>query len=129
MSAETKQERIAAHLAQGDALTDSGNFEGAASAYQAAYALDVTSPPVLLRVGRSALRSGDLERARKCFRALLLQKIEPSSGITKGDLFFYLGDIAAKEREPDKAIPMLERAIAEDRGHPAAAALLATLRR
>jgi tetratricopeptide (TPR) repeat protein len=128
MSTLTKAERVAAHLDRGDSLTEAGDIRGAHEAYQAAYELDVTHAASIFRVGRSAFGLRDFDRAEKCFRALLLQRLDASLGITKGDIYFYLGDIAAKERKVEKAIPMLERAIAEDKGHPSAAALLATLR-
>ena len=70
----------------------------------------------------------DFDRAQKTFRALLLQKLQPSDGLSKADVYFYLGDISHQQGEASKAISMLERAVAEDASHERAAALLATLK-
>ena len=57
------------------------------------------------------MESGDLDRAQKTFRALLLQKLDSNAGITKGEVFFYLGEISMKQGDKTKAIQMLERAL------------------
>jgi len=54
--------------------------------------------------------------------------LEPDSGIQKADVYYYLGDIAAKQDDTRKAITMLERALAEDASHEQAAQLLAQLK-
>jgi tetratricopeptide (TPR) repeat protein len=112
----------------GQALEAMGNPEGALAAYDAAFKIDLTSVPVLRDLGRLSFALGDLQSAQKTFRALLLQKLDRSAGISKGDIYFYLGDIAAKQDDPKKAISMLERAIAEEPGHPRATERLAALR-
>jgi tetratricopeptide (TPR) repeat protein len=66
---------------------------------------------VLKDLGVLALETGDLDRAQKTFRALLLQRLDPNVGITKGEVFYYLGEISAKQGDKAKAIQMLERAI------------------
>ena len=59
---------------------------------------------------------------------MLLQKLQPEDGITKADVYFYLGDISAKQGDERKAISMLERALAENKEHEEATALLAQLK-
>ncbi len=112
----------------GQALAAMGDAEGALSAYDAAFKIDLTNVAILRDLGKLTHAAGDLDRAQKSFRALLLQKLEPDSGIQKADVYFYLGDIAAKTDDPRKAITMLERALAEDASHAQAAALLAELK-
>ncbi|MBT8454028.1 MAG: tetratricopeptide repeat protein [Deltaproteobacteria bacterium] len=120
---------LAAHQHRlGQALAAMGDAEGALAAYDAAFKIDLTNVAILRDLGKLTHAAGDLDRAQKSFRALLLQKLEPDSGIQKADVYFYLGDIAAKTDDTRKAITMLERALAEDSGHAQAAELLAELK-
>ena len=48
----------------------------------------------VLPLGLLSLGTGDLERAQKTFRALLLQKLDATSPISKGEVFYHLGEIA-----------------------------------
>ena len=112
----------------GQALAAMGDAQGALAAYDAAFKIDLTNVAILRDLGKLTHASGDLDRAQKSFRALLLQKLEPDSGIQKADVYFYLGDIAAKTDDKRKAITMLERALAEDAGHAQASELLAQLK-
>jgi tetratricopeptide (TPR) repeat protein len=116
------------HHRLGQALEGMGKTAEALAAYDSAFKIDLTSVPILRDLGRLCYSSGDWDRAQKTFRALLLQKLDATSGITKGDVYFYLGDITAKQGDPKKAISMLDRALVEQPGHPQAAALLAQLK-
>jgi tetratricopeptide (TPR) repeat protein len=112
----------------GQALAGMGDSAGALQAYDAAFKIDLTSVAILRDLGKLTHEIGDLDRAQKSFRALLLQKLDADSGIQKADVYYYLGDIASKQGDPRKAITMLERALAEDRGHAQASELLAQLK-
>ena len=116
------------HHRLGQALEGMGKTSEALAAYDSAFKIDLTSVPILRDLGRICYTAGDWDRAQKTFRALLLQKLDANSGITKGDVYFYLGDITAKQGDPKKAITMLDRALVETPGHPQAAALLAQLK-
>jgi tetratricopeptide (TPR) repeat protein len=116
------------HHRLGGALAASGDAAGALAAYDAAFKIDLTNVAILRDLGKLTHAHGDLDRAQKSFRALLLQKLEPDSGIQKADVYYYLGDIAAKQDDARKAITMLERALAEDASHAQAAELLARLK-
>ena len=63
------------------------------------------------QLARLSLVQGDLARAQKTFRALLLQKLDESAGITKADVYFYLGDISHQQGDARKAKALLERAL------------------
>jgi tetratricopeptide (TPR) repeat protein len=123
----TKEIAVYQHR-MGKALEGMGDIEGALKAYDAAFKIDLTNIAILRDLGRLCWRTGDYDRAQKTFRALLLQKLDGSVGITKGDIYFYLGDIAAKGGDPKKGIQNLERALVESPGHPEATALLAQLK-
>lgn len=116
------------HHRLGKAKQSMGDLDGAMESYDAAFKVDLTNIQVLSDLGRLCLTRGDYDRAQKTFRALLLQKLGPDSGITKADVYCHLGDISAKQGDAKKAISMLERALAEDSAHPEAAALLAQLK-
>jgi len=116
------------HHRLGKALEAMGNTSAALAQYDAAFKIDLTSPPILRDLGLLCLKTGDLERAQKTFRALLLQRLDASAGITKADVYYYLGETLARANDAPKAIGMLERALETDRGHTQAAVLLARLK-
>ena len=71
---------------------------------------------------------GDLDRAQKTFRALLLQKLDAGSPITKGEVFFHLGEISTSRATRRRPVQMLERALENDPGSTSAKSLLAELK-
>ncbi len=105
-----------------------GDLDKALQELDAAYRVDLTNVGVLADLGLLALTRGDLDRAQKTFRGLLLQKLDKDAPITKADVYFYLGDISHQQGDKAKAISMLERAVAEQNQHAKARALLATLK-
>ncbi len=111
----------------GQAYESAGNSDEALKHYDAAFKIDLTSVPVLRDLGRICLARGDLDRAQKTYRALLLQKLGADVGINKADVYFRLGEISLKQNDKPKAKSMLERAISEAGQHPAAKAMLEQL--
>jgi tetratricopeptide (TPR) repeat protein len=69
-----------------------------------------------------------IDRAAKTFRALLLQKLDEGSPITKGEVFYYLADISHRQGDPKKALQMVERALDNDKEFAPAKELLAKLK-
>ncbi len=116
------------HHRLGKALEGMGNKAGALEHYDAAFKIDLTNVAILRDLGKLCHTHGDLDRAQKTFRALLLQKLDGGAGISKADVYFYLGDISAKQGDKNKAISMLERAVSEQSDHTDATQLLATLK-
>ena len=112
------------HHRLGRALEGMGDQEGALKHYDAAFKIDLTNVAILRDLGKLTHRQGDLARAQKTFRALLLQKLDESAGITKADVYFYLGDISHQQGDARKAKSMLDRAVSEDAEHAQAKALL-----
>jgi golgin subfamily B member 1 len=111
----------------GQAYESAGQLDDALKHYDAAFKIDLTSVAVLRDLGRLCLERGDLDRAQKTYRALLLQKLGPELGLTKADVYFRLGEVSAKQGDKPKAKAMLERAISEAGQHPAAKAMLEQL--
>ena len=76
-----------------------------------------------------ALKDAHVERAAKAFKALLLQKLDGDSPITKGEVFYYLGEISHRQGDDKKAIQMLERALDNNKEFTKAKELLAELKK
>jgi tetratricopeptide (TPR) repeat protein len=108
----------------GQAYEGLSKLDEALQHYDAAFKVDLTSVPILRDLGRLCMSKGDFDRAQKTYRALLLQKLTPASGITKADVYFRLGEISFRQGDKLKAKAMLERALAEGGGHAEAQALL-----
>lgn len=99
------------HHRLGRALAQLGDKDVALTQLDLAFKIDPGSVAVLKDLGVLALETNDLDRAQKTFRALLLQKLDASQGISKGEVFFYLGEISEKQGDKVKAVQMLERAL------------------
>jgi golgin subfamily B member 1 len=93
------------------ALSQLGDKDVALAQLDMAFKIDPGSVSVLRDLGVLAFETNDLDRAQKTFRALLLQRLDAQSGITKGEVFYYLGDISAKQGDKAKATQMFERAL------------------
>lgn len=96
------------------ALSKLGEKDQALAQLDLAFKIDPGSVGVLKDLGILAFETNDLDRAQKTFRALLLQRLDGTSGISKGEVFYYLGEISAKQGDKPKAIQMFERAIEND---------------
>jgi tetratricopeptide (TPR) repeat protein len=122
------KELAAVHQRLAQAYLSENDKDKALSELDAAFKIDPGSIATLRDLGTLTLEMGDLDRAQKTFRALLLQKLDASSPITKAEVFFYLGDISHRQNDKPKAIQMLERAVENDPGLEKAKTLLAQLK-
>ena len=111
------KEMAAVHHRLGRALEGMGDFPGALEELGKAQKMDLTNVPLLRDLGKLAHRMGDVDRAAKTFRALLLQKLDDAAGISKADVYWYLGDILEKQGDARKAQGMYERGVEADRNH------------
>lgn len=116
------------HHKLGNALAQLGKKDVAIAQLDLAFKIDPGSISVLRDLGVLALDTDDLERAQKTFRALLLQRLDANSGISKGEVFFYLGDISHRQGDAAKAKQMLERALENEPELERAKVLLASLK-
>lgn len=117
------------HHRLGQAMEALGDNAGALAQYDSAFKIDLTNVQILRDLGLLCYRSGDFDRAQKTLRALLLQRLDANSGITKADVYYYLGDTLRQQNDPAKAIQMLERAVEADKEHSRAKELLASLKK
>jgi tetratricopeptide (TPR) repeat protein len=116
------------HQRLAQAYLSGGDKPRALTELDAAFKIDPGSVATLRDLGLLTLEMGELDRAQKAFRALLLQKLEPPAPITKAEVFFRLGEISHKQGDKPKAVQMLERAVENDSGLTAAKELLAQLK-
>jgi tetratricopeptide (TPR) repeat protein len=110
------------------ALNQLGDRDVALTQLDMAFKIDPGSVSVLRDLGVLAFETNDLDRAQKTFRALLLQRLDPNAGISKGEVFYYLGEISARLGDKAKAVQMFERAIENDPGLERARARLTELK-
>ncbi len=106
----TKELAVYHHRLAGE-LTLLGEKAAALAQLDVAFKIDPGSIGVLRDLGVLAFETDDLERAQKTFRALLLQRLDAHAGISKGEVFYYLGQISAKQGDRAKAAQMFERAL------------------
>ncbi|MEB2314045.1 MAG: tetratricopeptide repeat protein [Sorangiineae bacterium] len=116
------------HRRLAEAFLADGATERALEELDKAFRIEPGNVGVLKRLGEIALDTGDLKKAQQMFRALLLQKLDDSSVITKAEVFMNLGEVHARLGEKDKAVQMLERAVQTDAGLERARARLAELK-
>jgi len=109
-------------------LSALGDRDAALTQLDLAFKIDPGSVEVLRDLGVLSLETNDLDRAQKTFRALLLQRLDPQSGISKGEVFYYLGEISMKQGDKAKAVQMLERAVENEPGLDRAKAMLSDLK-
>ncbi|MBM4356563.1 MAG: tetratricopeptide repeat protein [Deltaproteobacteria bacterium] len=126
--------RIAAALLAGDEKT------AALEELEAARKLDPANVKVSADLGRLSVELADettddlvksdhLLRAESVFKALLLQKLDENSAVSKAEVFFGMALVLVRMGESKKAIHNLERALAADRNFTKAQELLDTLNR
>jgi golgin subfamily B member 1 len=104
---EIHRRLASAHLAE-------GQTERALEELDKAFRIEPGNVQVLTKLGDVAIQVGDMKKAQQMFRALLLQKLDASSPITKAQVFLRLGEIHEKIGEMPKAIQMVERAVQSD---------------
>jgi tetratricopeptide (TPR) repeat protein len=110
------------------AFAGMGDNPRALTELDAAYRVDLTNVAVLKDLGLMAYEQGDYDRAQKTFRGLLLQRLDRDAPISKADVYYYLGEISRQQGDSQKAISMLERAVAEQASHERAKTLLSSLK-
>ncbi len=111
------------------ALRDKGRAAEAVGLLERAAKLDANNVIVLRDLGLTCYAQQEWEKAQRALRSLLLQRIGADDGVSKADVYFYLGDIAARLGDRERAETMLERSLSEQADHAQARARLAELRR
>ena len=89
----------------------SGAVADALKAYEDAFRLDPSHSATMAGLGRLYFAAADWEKARRVYRSMLLQNLDPSVGITKADVYLQLGLIHSHLGEAPKAKGMYERGL------------------
>jgi pentatricopeptide repeat protein len=89
----------------------SGDAARALAAYEEAFRIDPTNVATMVGLGDLYVDAKEWEKAKRVYRSLVLQKIDPSVGITMGEAYFRLGTIHVQTGERDKAKGMFQRAL------------------
>jgi tetratricopeptide (TPR) repeat protein len=79
--------------------------------------------------GDAKAKETHIDRAQKTFRALLLQKLDDHSPISKGEVFYYLAEISHRQNDDKKALQMLDRALDSNKDLALAKELLAKIKK
>jgi len=134
------KELAAIHHRLAKAYLADGDKEKALADLEVAFKIDPGSVGILrdlgvlsMELGESIqdkpVRDGHFERAQKTFRALLLQKLDDSSPISKAETFYYIARILHAQGDDKKAIQQLDRSIDADKNFAPAKELLAKLKK
>jgi tetratricopeptide (TPR) repeat protein len=116
------------HRRLADAYLADNDIQHALEELDKAFKIEPGNVHVLKKLGEVAFEARDYKKAQQMFRALLLQKLDDSSPITKAQVFMHLGEVHEQLGERDKAIQMLERALQSDDKLQAARERIAVLK-
>jgi tetratricopeptide (TPR) repeat protein len=104
-----------------------GNNAEAFKELDQAFRIEPGNVSILKELGELAFELDDLKKAQQMYRALLLQRLEGQSPITKAEVFYALGRVHDALGERPKARQMLERALQTDANLEVAKRMLANL--
>ncbi len=108
-----------AHYRQrlGAIFIETGDRDAALAAYEEAFRVNPTDVATMAGLGRLYVEREEWEKARRVYRSLVLQNIDPALGISKADVYYQLGTIHARLGEPQKAKGMYQRGLEIDPSH------------
>ncbi len=104
-----------------------GDGDRALAAYEEAFRIDPTSVATMMGLGRLYVDRREWEKARRVYRSLVLQNVDPSVGISKAEVYYWLGVIHVELGEKDKAKGMFQRALELEPNNPTVRQALASL--
>lgn len=88
-----------------------GQIEVARAAYEEAFRVNPTDVATMAGLGRLYMAAEDWEKARRVYRSMVLQTIEPDVGVTKAQVYYQLGQIHERLGEAPKAKGMYQRGL------------------
>ena len=88
-----------------------GQIDEALAAYEEAFRVNPTDVATMAGLGRLYVQGEVWDKARRVYRSLVLQNIDPSMGLTKAEVYFQLGTIHVKLGEASKAKGMFRRGL------------------
>jgi tetratricopeptide (TPR) repeat protein len=118
MRAARRSKDVARHQQRLGALREAANdLPEALKAYEDAFRIDPSNAHTMAGLARIYFANADWEKARRVYRSMLLQNLDPALGISKADVYLALGDIHARLGEGPKARGMYERGLELDPQH------------
>ncbi len=105
-----------------------GDAKLAMEHYNAAFQIDPQHTATMVALGRLYMTATEWEKARRIYRSMLLQNLDPAAGVSKADVYLALGEIHEKLGEGPKAVGMYERGLELDAGHAALKSAIARVK-
>jgi len=129
LSKQRRDKRLARYYSRLAGLAErKGDRDKALEYYDKAYRIDTTHSPTLVALGRLYIEAEEWDKARRIYRSMLLQNLDESAtGMSKADVYYYLGRIHMETNEPKKAKNMLQRGLELDPNHEQIKELMARL--
>jgi tetratricopeptide (TPR) repeat protein len=122
--ARRPKDRAQVHFELSRVLLSSGAEAEALAELDAASRIDPTHPGITQLLASVAFRQGDLHRAERMYRALLLTAGKDASGPGRTEALVALGEIAARRGDQTRAAEFLESAFESALENPREADLL-----
>jgi tetratricopeptide (TPR) repeat protein len=88
-----------------------GNADAALAAYEEAFRVNPTDVATMAGLGRIYMAREAWEKARRVYRSMVLQNLDDDAGVTKAQVYYYLGLIHVALGEPRKAKGMYQRGL------------------
>jgi tetratricopeptide (TPR) repeat protein len=97
---------------------NAGEVDPALDRLKEAYRIDTTNPETLVLLTDVYAHKNMWEESLKTARAMLLQNVDQSGLVRRGDIYMRLAAAHVGLKEPQKAMSMLKRGLEEDPQHP-----------
>ena len=97
---------------------NAGEVDPALDRLKDAYRIDTTNPETLVLLTDVYAHKNMWEESLKTARAMLLQNVDQSGLVRRGDIYMRLAAAHVGLKEPQKAMSMLKRGLEEDPQHP-----------
>jgi tetratricopeptide (TPR) repeat protein len=122
LASEAKKARQMKNVARyrqrlGQLYRAGGDADRALGAYEEAFRIDPTSAATMVGLGEIYVERKDWDKARRVYRSLVLQNLDASHGMSKGEVYHRLGVIHSELGERDKAKGMFQRALEVEPGN------------
>jgi tetratricopeptide (TPR) repeat protein len=88
-----------------------GSADEALAAYEEAFRVNPTDVATMAGLGRIYMAREAWEKARRVYRSMVLQNLDDDAGVTKAQVYYYLGLIHVALGEPRKAKGMYQRGL------------------